>query len=80
MGQFAKKSSFLYQGKKLSQPFDNPAICVNTSIVTKNKKQNNMDLSQAKYFVCYKKGHYVNKCSNKKPKTSIGTSNLYVDN
>lgn len=45
LGQSAKKSSYLHQGKKSTQPFSIPAIEVNITMVKKDKKLGNKDLS-----------------------------------
>lgn len=44
------------------------ATVINNTSAKKDKKLNNKDLGQVKYYVCHKKNHYTNKYSDKEPK------------
>lgn len=52
----------------------------NVTVVQKNKKKSDKDLSQVKYYSCHKMSYYANKCLNKDPKTNIGLGNFHINN
>lgn len=68
LDQSAKKSSYLYQDKKLDKSSSILATEINVIVVQKNKKHGDNNLSQVKYFTYYKKSWYANMCPNKELK------------
>lgn len=68
LGGYSKKDSCLYKRCQQGQFCNTPATCNNATIAKKYKNLGDRDLSQFKYYVCHKKGHYINKCPYREPK------------
>lgn len=67
LSQSRNKNSHLQRGKK-DQSSNTLATSVNTTIIKKDHKYDDRDLSQIEYFAYHKKGHYMNKYPNKELK------------
>lgn len=65
---WSKKDFRSNKGGQWGQSNNTPATGVNATVVKKNKKQGEQDISQVEYSTYHKKGHYTNKCPDKKPK------------
>lgn len=74
---FKKKDKHYSQQNQL---FNIPAIGINTTIIKKDKKQDEKNLSQVKYYNCHKKNYCTNKYSNKKPKSNVSLGNFCIGN
>lgn len=71
LGRSSKKEFCLNGQDQQGQFFHIQETGSNATIIKKDKKQGNKNLSQVRYYSYYKKSHYIGKCSDKEPRNKF---------